>query len=453
MISVEPQETRIINSNYCFEVKDQVIEGINTAPSELKYDDTIEFAHFCPHEVSPDEQCNSVAIVVDNYLTCTEKGEHFCELQEKHDIWFKLYDFETNDRLIDSVQPRKVYFARDHWMQKKLTDAQQKQITGDGIAIAILDTGIDPDHPAVIGNIQRIEGQTRDSITNKKCSHGTSVAGIAAGKHLNRSEYAILSSVRIFKESQDPVLPVAAAPNASLVIFKVAETDKGPYSVAKVTDALEKIKKYNEDHLAGDPNKNKIRVIVMPFQLKRKDDKIEKLLNDLNTDQKVVCLVSAGNHGYSRGLGYPAYSDHVLTIGANTENCEIASFSSRPISLKQKKDILYVLGEDVFAPVSERGSDWRGLPYYNYPEDEGKSNCFLKVMIGTSFSAPAMAGLIAILMQLDQSGKNIGLDKSKSDAVTMWKEFFENKLISKQNPMNGVVTPGFVENFLRKVTK
>ena len=454
MIHIREPETAsepndfFFTSSYCFEVKQRIIEEVIKYKKRNFFIKEIEYTFFCRFrdttcQKESTQQCNAVATVVDyNFMRCTEKKEHYGELQKKQNVWFEV-NLETNAKF----NPRKFYTARDYLLLDKPRDAQ---FTGEGIAIAILDTGIDPNHPAITNdNIQIIPGQDAGDFTNTESNHGTAVAGIAAGKHMKRSECAILSGGDIFNKSQGPeyVIKVGVAPNASLVIFKVTDKD-GSYSDQKVLDALKEIKKFNST-LSSQTGMKKVRVIVMPFQLKGKKIKeIEEELECLNTKQKVVCLVAAGNHGYIRGLGYPAYSKHVLTIGASTDNAEIASFSTRPIYKDRNKDIMYVLGEDVHAPVTKRGISWRGIPYYSYSQE---GDCCLQVMIGTSFSAPAMAGLIAILMQQDLSGKDIGLDKSK-DAVTMWKKLFEEKLFSELTPP-GMVIPKKLTKFLSEITE
>ena len=441
VVCVQPmdksQEHYIINSsNYCFAIKEEIIKGL----SEYQEINEMEFLYFCSsHESS--KNCPYYAHIEDGYLKCN-RTDHIFEPQDKHIIWFK-YNFFCNGMSNSATY----HFAWDFYYLNRLNHPQD---AGEGIAIAIIDTGIDPNHPAIRGKkIILIKNQTLEGITNTDCDHGTAVAGVAVGRHLRRSDCALLSPNRINLPS-DKQLPIGVAPKASLVVFKVAKSTKGPYDNAGIISALKTIKQYNT---TADANRQvRVRIIVMPFKLKKKDTEIEEQIKSLHIDQEVLFIVSAGNHGFSKGLGYPATSEHVLTIGSSTRDSFISPFSSRPISKSQYKDILYVLGEYVLVPATKKGQDWDGWPYHNYDEDEGKNDCFLKVNSGTSYSAPAMAGLIAILMQ-----HQVEPDKKTSDTVVaswtaFFKEFEEKNLDEKHKQDPGVIIPkNFQKNVMKKI--
>ena len=430
----ESQE-RIYSSNYCFEIKEEISNGL----SKYQEIDQMEFLYFCSSHKSSGN-CPYYARIEDSCFKCT-RTDHTFEPQDNHNIWFE-YNFFLCNGMYNS---EKFYFAWDFYYLKHI---EQSQDAEKGIGIAIIDTGIDSSHPAFRGKIMFIGNQTLEGITNTDCNHGTAVAGVAVGRHLKRSDCALLSPNRIgFPPDQELPIGVAPQDSISLVVFKVANTFDGPYDNAEIISALKTIKQHNTT--ADAKRKARVRIIVMPFKLKKKDKEIEEQIKSLHMDQEVLFLVSAGNHGFSRGLRYPATSEHVLTIGSSTSNSLISPFSSRPISKSQYKDILYVLGEYVLVPATKKGKDWGGWPYYYYYEDEGENNCFLKLNSGTSFSAAAMAGLIAILMQ-----HQVKPDKKTSDTVVAsWTAFFkhfeEKNLDEKHKPDPGVIIP---LNFKKIVT-
>ena len=445
----------------CPRVTEQILKGIKESYEKLGYGSDIdtELAFYCLRDVSPEESftnplCKSetrqpkshIATVDDrrSHMICTKYEDHYAMLQRKHMYWFDQVNVQDDsDESVGSAYKRSVHFVWDHLMLYKLTDKELSYINGKGIAIAILDTGVNPDHMAIKDNIVLLDGQTKDSITNQKnWSHGTSVAGVAVGKHLKRSECALLTE-REIKFKPNKILRIGVAPEASLVVFKVTN-DGEHYQADKVIDALEKIKTYNDSG-----NSLKVKVIVMPFQLffEGEDGRMEELFEELKS-KDVLCLASAGNQGLSTGLGYPATSEHVLTIGASTKYSRIADFSSQPIADRDNKDIVSILGDGILAPVITKGDHWTGLPSFHYPEDRGKAirDCLLERVKGTSYSAPAIAGLVAIILQLNEKIE-IGLDLSKN-VVTRWKLFFENNMFMKLDPSHRVIIPKIVKEFL-----
>jgi len=88
--------------------------------------------------------------------------------------------------------------------------------TGRGVSIAIVDTGIDPGHPAFAGRISAMQDFTGEG-TRDNHGHGTHVAGIAAGED---SKYR------------------GVAPGASLYVAKVLHGDGSGY-MSEVIGGLE----------------------------------------------------------------------------------------------------------------------------------------------------------------------------------------------------------------------
>ncbi|MEH2198397.1 S8 family peptidase [Nostoc sp.] len=120
-------------------------------------------------------------------------------------------DVLSEQDIIQRIKPsRKLHLRMDTAMEAvKLPEFQKKSnLTGKGVIIGIIDSGIDPKHPAFAGRILHIWDQTLPgpgvteggygaeftgaqlTISQDTAGHGTHVAGIAAGADTNYSGVA-----------------------------------------------------------------------------------------------------------------------------------------------------------------------------------------------------------------------------------------------------------------------
>ncbi|MDO8344270.1 MAG: S8 family serine peptidase [Cellvibrio sp.] len=267
-------------------------------------------------------------------------------------------DAQVKALLAESVDVTK---APQLWAMR---DSQAREITGQGVTVAVLDTGIDYTHPdlggcigagcKVAGGYNFIEGE---DVTNPidKHGHGTHVAGIIAAK-------GTLTGV---------------APDVTLYAYKVL-SDQGWGMESGIVAALEK---------AVDPDGNPLtddQIDIVNMSLGGSgapDSPISEAANNAMA-AGVVVVVAAGNSGSSYStIGSPGNAEQVLTVGASDNNGAIAGFSSRgPISGKA-----YVKPELV-APGVEINSAKPGGSYVR--------------LSGTSMATPHVAGGAALLKQL-----------------------------------------------------
>lgn len=242
----------------------------------------------------------------------------------------------------------------------------EKGITGKGVTIGIIDTGIAP-HPDLK---ERIIG-FKDFVNNKTepyddQGHGTHVSGIAAGNGAaSQGKYS------------------GAAPEANLVGVKVLNKNgSGTFSdvIAGIQWAVENKDKYN------------IRIISMSLGARAtesyKKDPVAQAC-EAAIEKGIVTVVAAGNSGPSaKTIGTPAHAEHVITVGASddrgtveTTDDTVASFSSRGPT---KYDDLPK--PDVVSPgVKITAPDAFTDGYIN--------------MSGTSMATPLTAGVMALLLQ------------------------------------------------------
>ncbi|MGV8834661.1 S8 family peptidase, partial [Cellvibrio sp.] len=245
-----------------------------------------------------------------------------------------------------------------------MNDSQTRAITGQGVTVAVLDTGIDYTHPdlggcigtgcKVAGGHNFVEGEDATNPIDKH-GHGTHVAGIIAAK-------GTLTGM---------------APDATLYAYKVL-SDQGWGMESSIVAALEKAVDPDGDPLTDD----QIDIVNMSLGGSgAPDSPISEAANNAMA-AGVVVVVAAGNSGSSYStIGSPGNAEQVLTVGASDNNGAIAGFSSRgPISGKA-----YVKPELV-APGVEINSAKPGGSYVR--------------LSGTSMATPHVAGGAALLKQL-----------------------------------------------------
>ena len=237
------------------------------------------------------------------------------------------------------------------WNLKSIHD----KINGNGINVAVLDSGINKNHEA-FKNIHLegenfIDGKPDDYWCTHPEPHGTMVAGIVA-------QYA---------------------PRANIFICCVRDNKQYPPNA--VIKALKAINRRNCD------NGKKIHVIVMSFGHNPKQEvtsaeevsKLTKratLIDDL-VKSGTFCVAAVGNNGLNEfGIASPASLPNVIAVGALDKYGYPAQFNNAG----QKEIDVYAPGEKVSYPHERHNSV--------YAEGDG-----------TSCAAPAIAGIVALILQ------------------------------------------------------
>jgi parallel beta-helix repeat protein len=291
--------------------------------------------------------------------------EHMKEIADIPTIKTVYPDYLVRTSLTDSVP---LIGAPQVWA---VQDAGGQSVTGQGIEVAIIDTGIDysrADLGAGFGLGYKVTGGydfvNDDADPMDDMGHGTHVAGIVAAN-------GTLKGV---------------APDATLRAYKVLN-ENGSGWMSDVISGIEAA--CNPD---GNPSTDDA-VDVINLSLGGSGDPDDPVCQavDAAVDQGVVVCVAAGNAGGYGTVGSPGVARKALTVGASDKEDSIASFSSRgPVtgSWAIKPDIVGP-GVDIYSTVPESGelgdpSGYRGLS-------------------GTSMSTPHLAGAAALVKQLHPS--------------------------------------------------
>ena len=278
--------------------------------------------------------------------------------------------------------------------------------SGSGTVVAILDTGVDFTQPVLAnflvpgwdftrniakGSEMADVDQSTDSILDQSTD---SILDHRAALVLNQSTTAILDqSTDSILDRNRSKLPSAfghgtmvaglihlVAPAAKLMPVKVF-TGAGTSTLANVVSGIY----WAVDHGAD--------VINMSFSSTQSSPELRKAIDYANA-KGVVCVASAGNDGKQNPSVFPAgYHSQIIAV-ASTNNQNVRStFSNYGNALI-----------DVAAPGEGIVTLYPGN---NYAEGWG-----------TSFSAPLVAGGVALLVQLGRNNINVGqADQAISQAI------------------------------------
>lgn len=246
------------------------------------------------------------------------------------------------------------------------------------VKVAVIDSGIDAEHPEFVGRIAAGKSFVRGSWEHDTCGHGTFVAGELAANPSNGVGIAGLAF------------------NARLLIAKVVQSD----CTVSTTGEILAIK-WAVQHGA--------RVINLSIGGNRDPD-------DPTIDTYSPPEEAAVEYAYSKGVlvvaavgngpeaprtpwdfaDYPAALPHVLGVGAVRQSGAVPDYSNRD---RQFVD-LAAPGGPIFSTIPRNLVDASlpgclGMGYSNCGPSEFQDG------IGTSFAAPQVAGAAALLIGVD----------------------------------------------------
>ena len=264
-------------------------------------------------------------------------------------------DYKITVTLNDSIP---LINADDVW---DLFDECGESITGHGVTVAVIDTGLDYNHPDLKDNfVDGYDFVNNDNDPMDDNGHGTHCAGIIAGT-------GAASDFRF----------VGVAPNAKLYIYKAMD-DRGNGYASWFIESMERAVDPNMD---GDFSDHVDVMSISAGDSSGYPDDILSVAADNAADLGVVVIVAAGNDGPSYdSISSPGCAQKVICVGATDKKGEIADFSSRG------SDSIETVKPDVVAPGVGITSTWPGGAY--------------RALSGTSMACPHVAGTVALLLQM-----------------------------------------------------
>ncbi len=310
-------------------------------------------------------------------------------------------------------------------------------LTGAGVRVAVLDTGIDTDHPDLSDNIV-----VQHCFTNAQCApnntdegtiaediagHGTAVSGIITSK--------------------GTVAPIGFAPDADIIAIRMLALD------ARVEDLAATL-----DWIIANQDTLEIDIITMsfgvPFVFYSSNDSCDaawpefaSAMGQLN-NLGITIFAAAGNEGGSTGVISPGCLTNVISVGATYDSdlgrepdsgtYQSNYGSSFPDTFDANTNLHTVTAFtnsgptlDVLAPGARIASTGLG---------GGASSA----SFGTSFSSPTAAGVAALMLQADPDLSPAQIEsvlKSTGTLVTDSKNGLSFPLINALAAVNAVYQP------------
>lgn len=225
-----------------------------------------------------------------------------------------------------------------------------KITTGNSIKVAILDTGIDQNHPDLLYKIDLQQDFTGSGSVNDYYGHGTHVSGIAAAKTNNNAGVA------------------GTCPDCRLLNGKVLN-DSGSGAYSWIANGI---------IWAAD---NNAKVINMSLGGSSKSTTLENAVK-YAWGKNVVIVAAAGNSGNPSKL-YPAAYANAIAVAATNNLDQKSSFSS------------YGSWVSVVAPGENIFSTFPTHPFYLQTE-YGRSENY-DFGSGTSMATPMTSGVVALI--------------------------------------------------------
>jgi subtilisin len=299
-----------------------------------------------------------------------------------------------------------------HYFRTNVDDANNARFKGGAQAIAIVDSGVQSDHPwfqggkvvdeACFAALHDSTDTTQGACPNRTarqggqgaaapcgyhlhCFHGTHVAGIAAGKWGVAPEARVIA-VQVFHPLNEEKISVNVTDIVDALAHLASLTQR--YSIAAVNFSLGG-GQFNQYCDNADANWAAVRAGVQVL-----------------VDRGVAVVAASGNDGFEEGIGIPACLSNVISVGNTTLGCALVDeyAGACPAGTLEDK-VWHESNSASFVSLLAPGthicsSSTTGIAGVELPPERKCSQDDTAWQVGgTSQAAPHVAGAIALLKQ------------------------------------------------------
>ncbi|MEU8864625.1 S8 family serine peptidase [Streptomyces umbrinus] len=238
-------------------------------------------------------------------------------------------------------------------------EAWEAGLTGKGVTVAVLDTGVDVGHPDLDGRVSATRSFIEGEEVADRNGHGTHVTSTVGGS----------GAASDGKEK-------GVAPGATLAVGKVL-SDQGSGSESQIIAGME--------WAARDVDAEVVSMSLGSTEPSDGTDPMAQAVETLSKETGALFVVAAGNTGAPSSIGSPGAADSALTVGAVDSADEAAYFTSAGPRYGDNalKPDLSAPGVDILAARSRLAA---GSGDYT-------------AMSGTSMATPHVAGVAALLAE------------------------------------------------------
>ncbi|MGW2223988.1 S8 family serine peptidase [Streptomyces formicae] len=239
-------------------------------------------------------------------------------------------------------------------------EAWEAGLTGKGVKVAVLDTGVDTGHPDLKGRVSETKSFIPGEEVADRNGHGTHVTSTVGGSGA----------------ASDGGKEKGVAPGATLAVGKVL-SDEGFGSESEIIAGME--------WAAKDVDAKVVSMSLGSSEASDGTDPMAAAVNSLTKETGALFVIAAGNTGAPSSIGSPGAADSALTIGAVDSGDTAAYFTSQGprVGDHALKPDLSAPGVDILAARS------------HLVEGDG----FYTEMSGTSMATPHVAGVAALLAE------------------------------------------------------
>ena len=255
-------------------------------------------------------------------------------------------------------------------------------ITGKGIKVAVIDTGVNKNHPLLEGAVRtqiNIVKKYQDELANINDGngHGTHVATTIAGRDMTIYSGLLGKQIRMH----------GIAPECEIIGIKVLD-DEGSGQTSWVIEGMEAAVEAGADVINMSLGSMWDGAGLTPDS---------KVVDEIVFKHNILCAIAAGNSFANLAIGSPGGSHGAITVGSNAMRLPtagmVSTFSSKGTTTdgRIKPDVsapggnIVNVKETIYAGTSGALADEAGEPYIG--------------IMGTSMACPSVAGCLALLLQ------------------------------------------------------